>query len=168
MWLGSLVPDYDVEWHWDIADITTRWSWNTAHRYRCDSDIDLIGAWAIEKEECMMDEHFDSVLASLEQHGFTRPLTVTEDPWLDGRASPFRGELGLADGHHRLVAAELLGLKRVPVIRPLGLMPRLSPDSGGSWTDYTEVEQRLGPARPVSWFRGPELSILAPPTPIPA
>jgi hypothetical protein len=147
--LGRTVPDYDIEFDWDIAEIQSRWSGNLGDQHDRGAST-LAQAWQWEREDCTSDGHYADVVRSLQTYGFVRPLTayLVSDPEDTGERM-----LGLCDGHHRLFAAIDLGLARVPVVHArhsrFGGVPLIARDSG-AWDAPPEA---IGEPRPIEWFR---------------
>lgn len=151
MRLNNWVPSPGCLFDWDIAEILTREScdvrimnFNVCNVCNAvdydgwgfidgdDTDIDhdcwedvrditISRAWKNLLETKREDYHYDDVVASIEEHGFTRPLTAWRHEM---------GYLQFGDGHHRLAAAIDLGMTTVPVkVYERALIARDS----GSW-----------------------------------
>ena len=138
MRIESTVPAIGTYFEWDISEILSRPS-HDLYRYMEDFIVcSTCGAWfddqgvfitfgdedMCEEGDCETtsitigqawdlligdkreDEHFEDVVDAIREEGFTIPLT----------AYPRDGVLILCDGHHRLLAAQDLGMDTVPVI----------------------------------------------------
>lgn len=84
-------------WEQDIQEIMDNWHSGDGCRP---------GFWEGTLHWKRSDFWYRDVVASLREHGFTRPLTCRRDR---------DGAIRFCDGHHRLAAAIELGYKTVPI-----------------------------------------------------
>lgn len=117
MRIYDAVPLVTETWDWDIAEIMERassdllggmreWWCDDCDQQTCRHRPDLVQAWDDLLEDRRADAHYEAVVISLQDYGFTVPATarVTD------------GVVALGDGHHRLAAAIDLGWHSIPVV----------------------------------------------------
>ena len=121
MRLDDWVPVIGEVWLWDIEEIMTRTSSDVSSARSdhycgdcgcvdgepCVADNDAL-AWDDVIERRREDPHYEHVVESIREHGFTVPCTA----WYDEDSLVVR----FGDGHHRLAAALELGITEIPVV----------------------------------------------------
>lgn len=117
MRVGEQVPAIGTVFEWDIDEIMERES----------LDSNIFADWQEMMESKRADAHYADVKESISRWGFLRTLTAYAED----------GVLKFGDGHHRLAAAQELGMTTVPVT--VHERPVIAIDSG-EWYLGDDIE----------------------------
>lgn len=120
----SIIEDGMI-WLEPIENILTKSSCDGASPSIAEEEDDEENYWEMPWKRLLSNKRrdycYDSVLTSLSEYGFVRPVTVSIDAWDNT-------DYEYGDGHHRLAAAIDLGFTHVPVEAYSGY--NISDDSG--------------------------------------